>query len=155
MDWENAEDHPTSYSDFNYPIEEQVISAQLGLSPRSVKCLNPNLADVLGNYNLYRLKWSARLEAEGCGYFKEPFFFLFRRLCSEPEDSVWLTLGVKIAVKILLKLCISNWNEDQYENGAIVFLIATSGNQPYNVRLLHLSFMETGVKNAAWYKAEK
>jgi len=29
----NAEDHPTSHSDFNYPIEEQVIPAQLGLSP--------------------------------------------------------------------------------------------------------------------------
>lgn len=49
---ENAEDHPTSYSDFNYPIEEQVISAQLGLFPHSIKWLNPNLSDVLGNYNI-------------------------------------------------------------------------------------------------------
>lgn len=38
----------------NYPIEEQVISAQL--FPRSIKWLNPNLSDVLSSYNLYRLK---------------------------------------------------------------------------------------------------
>lgn len=52
--------------------------------------------------------------------------------------------------KILLKLLISNLKHDQYENGAIIILIATSGNQPYNVRLFHLSFTETCVENAAW-----
>lgn len=30
----NVEDPPTSHSDFNYPIEEQVIPVQLGLSPQ-------------------------------------------------------------------------------------------------------------------------
>lgn len=80
MEWENAKDHPTSYSDFNYPIEEQAISAQLGFFPHSIKWLNPNLSDVLSNYNPYRLKcgWklSAHLDAEGCRYFKKPFFFI-------------------------------------------------------------------------------
>jgi len=70
MEWENAEDHPTFYSDFNCLIQEQLISAQLGPFPHSIKWLNPNLSDVLGNDNLYRLKYgwklSAHLDAEGC-----------------------------------------------------------------------------------------
>lgn len=113
---ENAEDHPTSYSDFNYPIEEQVISAQLGLFPHSIKWLNPNLSDVLGNYNIYRLKcgWklSAHLDAEGCRYFRKPIL-LFHCLYSKPEGSMCLIVGMKIMAKILPKLCISNLKHDQ------------------------------------------
>lgn len=127
IEWQNAEDHPNSYSDFNYPVEEQVISAQLGLFPHSIKWLNPNLSDVLGNCNLYRLKrgWKlpAHLDTEGCRYFKKPFF-KFHCLYFEPEDFMCLTMGMKIMVKILLKLSIFNLKQDQYENGAIIFLIS-------------------------------
>jgi len=53
---------------------------------------------------------------------------------------MWLKMGMKIMFKILLKLCKSNLKQDQYENGAIIFLIATSGNQPYNARLFYLIY---------------
>lgn len=39
MEWEKAVYHDTSYSDFNYPIEVQVISAQMGLFPHSLSAL--------------------------------------------------------------------------------------------------------------------
>lgn len=58
-------------------------------------------------------------------------------------------MGMKIMVKILLKLCTSNLKPDQYGNGGIIFLIATSGNEHHNVRLLHLSFLATPVENAS------
>lgn len=45
MEWENAVYHDISYSDFNYPTEGQVISAQMGLFPHPLKWLNPNLSD--------------------------------------------------------------------------------------------------------------
>lgn len=158
MEWENAVDHDTSYSDFNYPTEGQVISAQMGLFPHSLKWLNPNLSDGPGNYKFYRLKcgWKlpAHLDVEGCRCFNKPIF-VFHFLCSEPEVSMWLTVGMKIVVKILLKLCISNLKQDQCEYGGIIFLIATSGIQPYNVGLFHVTFVETGVKNTAWCRAEK
>lgn len=158
MEWENAVDHDTSYSDFNYPMEGQVIPAQMGLFPHSLMCLSPYLCDGPGNYKFYRLKcgWKlpAHLDVEGCRYFHKPLF-VFHFLCSEPEVSMWLRVGMKIMVKLLLELCISNLKQDQCENEAIVFLIATSGIQPYNVRQFHLTFMVTGVKNAAWAKAEK
>lgn len=124
MKWEYAEDRPTSPSDFNYPMEKQVISVQQGLFPNSIKWLNPNLSDELGKYkNLYRWKcgWKlpAHLGAEGWRYFKKPIY-LFHCLCSGPKDSSWLTVGMKIMVKILQQLCIANLTQDQYENGAII-----------------------------------
>lgn len=73
MDWENSVYHDTSYSDFNYPAEGQVISAQMCLFPHPLKWLNPSLIEGPGNYKFYRLKcaWKlpARSDVEGCRYF--------------------------------------------------------------------------------------
>lgn len=73
MEWENAVYHGTSYSDFNYPTEGQVISAQMGLFRHSLKWLNPNLSEGPGNFKFYRLKCGWKLPAcsdvEGHRYF--------------------------------------------------------------------------------------
>lgn len=138
MEWGNAIYHDTSYSYFNYPTEGQVISAQMDLFPHSLKWLDRNLSEGPGNYKFYRLKcgWKlpAHLDVEGCRYFNKRIF-VCHFLCSKPKVSMWLRVGMKIVVKILLELCISHLKQNQCENGAIIFQIATSGVQTYNVRL--------------------
>lgn len=104
----NAEDHPTSHSDFDYPIEEQVIPTQLGHSPQCGLTLTYLLYLMIviifaGGIVVRNYQQMQKVVDILRSQFIYPIVFVLSL-----KSSLWLTAARGLQLKILQKLCIAN-----------------------------------------------